>query len=74
VIYKQEQAHEDSIWSCAWRKNQNNGTDNIVTGSVDDTAKLWRWYVMGRQLRAVFLSFYYLNFLTFLLKRQAMAD
>ncbi|KAF6026621.1 WDR61 [Bugula neritina] len=51
VIYKQEQAHEDSIWSCAWRKNQNNGTDNIVTGSVDDTAKLWRWTGDRMELR-----------------------
>ncbi|KAJ3259876.1 hypothetical protein HK103_001767, partial [Boothiomyces macroporosus] len=30
-------AHSDGIWSVAWSKKQN----KIVTGSVDDTVKLW---------------------------------
>lgn len=50
IIYKQEQAHDDSIWSCVWRKNQSTGTDNVVTGSVDDTVKLWRWLVQGSMI------------------------
>ena len=37
-------AHDDSIWSCAWGKSERDGTDNIITGSVDDSVKIWRWY------------------------------
>ena len=33
-------AHEDSAWSVAWSKNDNN--DYIVTGSVDDSVKSWK--------------------------------
>jgi WD repeat-containing protein 61 len=41
---KQEQAHEDSIWSCAWgARSEKDGTENIVTGSVDDIVKIWKW-------------------------------
>ncbi len=30
-------AHADGIWGAAWMQ------DTIVTGSVDDTVKVWRW-------------------------------
>lgn len=44
LIAKQEQAHDDSIWSCAWGAvNEKDGTENIITGSVDDTVKIWKW-------------------------------
>ena len=43
AIFKQEHAHEDGIWSCAWKKNEATGNDVIVTGSVDDTVKVWKW-------------------------------
>lgn len=43
AIFKQEHAHDDGIWSCAWRKNDATGNDVIVTGSVDDTVKVWKW-------------------------------
>ena len=43
AIFKQEHGHEDGIWSCAWRKNEATGNDVIVTGSVDDTVKVWKW-------------------------------
>jgi len=37
-------AHDDSIWSCAWgAQHEKDGTENIVTGSVDDTVKIWKW-------------------------------
>lgn len=36
-------AHEDSIWSCSWGRSDKDGTENIVTGSVDDTVKVWKW-------------------------------
>lgn len=33
----QEQAHEDGAWTCAWVP----GTDNLLTGAVDETVKCW---------------------------------
>ena len=36
-------AHEDDIWSVAWSKSEKNNV--ILTGSVDDSVKLWLWYV-----------------------------
>ena len=36
-------AHEDSIWAVAWRKNEKDGTENIVSGGIDDFVKCWRW-------------------------------
>ena len=36
-------AHEDSIWSCAWGKSEKDGTENIVTGSIDDLVKVYKW-------------------------------
>ncbi|CAG2212066.1 REC14 [Mytilus edulis] len=35
--------HEDSIWSCAWKKNETDGSENIITGGIDDLVKIWRW-------------------------------
>lgn len=36
-------AHEDGIWSCAWSKSENDGNEYLVTGSVDDSVRIWRW-------------------------------
>ena len=36
-------AHEGSIWAVAWRKNEKDGTENIVSGGIDDLVKCWRW-------------------------------
>ena len=36
-------AHEDSIWTVAWGTSDKDGTENIVTGAVDDMVKCWRW-------------------------------
>jgi len=37
-------AHDDSIWSCTWGPtHERDGTENVVTGSVDDTVKIWKW-------------------------------
>ncbi|KAG8185675.1 hypothetical protein JTE90_008945 [Oedothorax gibbosus] len=43
VIFKQEQAHDDSIWCCAWRKGSQDLINHIVTGGVDDLVKCWKW-------------------------------
>ncbi|PVD36343.1 hypothetical protein C0Q70_03322 [Pomacea canaliculata] len=41
--------HNDSIWSAAWgRSDQDSlGAETIVTGSVDDLVKIWRWGMRG---------------------------
>ena len=39
VLSKREDAHGDAIWAAAWGK----GGDSIVTGSLDDTVKVWTW-------------------------------
>jgi len=61
LIHKTENAHEDSIWTCAWgcpkkkkesqpdnedsrdsmRSNDEDSVEYIVTGSVDDSVKVW---------------------------------
>lgn len=62
LVHKTENAHEDSIWACAWgsmkkkrdplpnnedsrdsmRSNEDETPEYIVTGSVDDTVKVWQ--------------------------------
>lgn len=42
VLMKQDLAHDDAIWSCAWAKSPKDGSDLILTGSVDDTVKCWK--------------------------------
>ncbi|KAK7482161.1 hypothetical protein BaRGS_00026626 [Batillaria attramentaria] len=53
IIFKQEAAHDDSIWSCAWGRNDRDplGAEVIVTGSVDDTVKVWKWHEERLELR-----------------------
>ena len=43
MLYYLLVAHDDSIWSCAWGRNENDGVESIVTGSVDDVVKIWKW-------------------------------
>jgi len=43
VSFKEENAHEGSIWAVAWRKNEKDGTENIVSGGIDDLVKCWKW-------------------------------
>ena len=38
LLHKLENAHEDSVWTAAWAP----GSDTLVTGSVDESVKLWR--------------------------------
>jgi len=44
LIHKEEQAHDNSVWSLAVGKGEKD-TDCIVTGSLDDTVKAWQWFV-----------------------------
>lgn len=56
LLHKQDLAHEESIWCVAWGrikeeksetddearpKNKGDSSDFIVTGSLDDTVKIW---------------------------------
>nr|DBA32930.1 TPA: hypothetical protein GDO54_000676 [Pyxicephalus adspersus] len=43
ILCKQEQAHRDAIWSVAWGKNTNDGSETVVSGSLDDLVKVWKW-------------------------------
>lgn len=36
-------AHEDAIWTAAWGRSEKDGSETIVTGSLDDLVKVWKW-------------------------------
>jgi WD repeat-containing protein 61 len=38
LLQRQENAHDDSVWAAAWSPTDN----TLVTGSVDESVKLWR--------------------------------
>lgn len=38
LIQRLEGAHDDSVWSAAWSPKE----DVLVTGSVDESVKLWQ--------------------------------
>ena len=37
LLQRKENAHEDSVWAAAWAP----GSNTLVTGSVDESVKLW---------------------------------
>ena len=39
--FRQELAHDDGIWCCAWSKFERENAEIVVTGSVDDKIKIW---------------------------------
>ncbi|EMP27744.1 WD repeat-containing protein 61 [Chelonia mydas] len=43
ILFKQEQAHDDAIWSVAWGKNKRDGSETVISGSLDDLVKVWKW-------------------------------
>ncbi|XP_012867614.1 PREDICTED: WD repeat-containing protein 61 isoform X2 [Dipodomys ordii] len=43
ILFKQEQAHDDAIWSVAWGTNKKDNLETVVTGSLDDLVKVWKW-------------------------------
>jgi hypothetical protein len=38
LLQRLEDAHDDSVWAAAWAPNSN----TLVTGSVDESVKLWQ--------------------------------
>lgn len=45
LVHTENNAHDDTIWSVAWGKNEPNNVEYIVTASLDDTVKAWKWFV-----------------------------
>ncbi|KAG7265333.1 hypothetical protein CRUP_014369 [Coryphaenoides rupestris] len=43
ILFKQEHAHDDAIWTAAWGRSEADGSETIVTGSLDDMVKVWKW-------------------------------
>ena len=37
-------AHSDSVWGVAWTRNETLEQDLILTGSVDNTVRVWAWW------------------------------
>nr|AFJ24811.1 WD repeat containing protein-61 [Schmidtea mediterranea] len=38
-------AHEENIWSCAYGQSDKDGSEYILTGSLDNNVKVWKWNV-----------------------------
>ncbi|KAG8516432.1 WD repeat-containing protein 61 [Galemys pyrenaicus] len=36
-------AHDDAIWSVAWGASRKESAETVVTGSLDDLVKVWKW-------------------------------
>ena len=43
LLYKQDEAHDDSIWTITWCKCGENGIEYILTGGADGIVKSWKW-------------------------------
>ena len=40
-------AHSDSVWGVAWTRNETLDQELILSGSVDNTVRVWAWSVGG---------------------------
>uniref|UniRef100_A0A8C0RVD8 Superkiller complex protein 8 n=1 Tax=Canis lupus familiaris TaxID=9615 RepID=A0A8C0RVD8_CANLF len=40
---KNKVTHDDAIWSVAWGTNKKENSETVVTGSLDDLVKVWKW-------------------------------
>lgn len=52
LLSKLDNAHEDSVWTVTWAA----GSNRLVTGSVDETAKVWEEAEGRLEERHVFVS------------------
>nr|XP_060611929.1 superkiller complex protein 8 [Anolis sagrei ordinatus] len=57
ILFKQEQAHDDAIWSVAWGRNRNDGTETVISGSLDDLVKVWKCLISGHAMPIRSLTF-----------------
>jgi WD repeat-containing protein 61 len=44
-------AHEDGIWAGAWTKSLKDGSEHIISGSIDDKVKIWSWFKEKLELK-----------------------
>ena len=44
-MYCVSTAHSDSVWGVAWTRNETLEQELILTGSVDNTVRVWAWSV-----------------------------
>jgi WD40 repeat protein len=57
LLGKQENAHEDGIWSAAWAPSSaDTPAGLLVTGSVDESVKLWQ--VSGQSLSGMIREYF----------------
>lgn len=47
LLHRLENAHDDSVWAAAWAP----GSNVLVTGSVDESVKLWAESADGLEQR-----------------------
>ena len=45
VLHRQEEAHDDGIWTVDWVKNGEDEVDRIVTGWADGHVKVGTWVI-----------------------------
>lgn len=50
-LCRQDNAHEDGIWAGAWTKSLRDGSEYIISGSIDDKVKIWSWYKEKLELK-----------------------
>jgi len=43
LLNKKENDHNEPIWTCCWPRHEAEQIDYIVTGSLDNFGKIWRW-------------------------------
>lgn len=54
-------AHDDAIWTAAWGKSEADGSETIITGSLDDLVKVWKWCEFLHLFRHWWFSFILLS-------------
>jgi WD40 repeat protein len=51
LVWTRFAAHEDGIWAGAWTKSLKDGSEHIISGSIDDKVKIWSWYKEKLELK-----------------------
>ena len=49
-------AHSDSVWGVAWTRNETLDQELIISGSVDNTVRVWAWSAPPTHLTTITLS------------------
>ena len=54
-------AHSDSVWGVAWTRNETLDQELIVSGSVDNTVRVWAWwasiYSMNKTITSLIITY-----------------